>query len=264
MAPAWSRLPTPLPAVPASFESAHSPLSAHATLVRQLERVTRLHADRAANPVLAQGLARIASWQARRLARTYEDLAAQARYADAVRFFENDLYGGTAFAERDADLLRVVPMLSRMLPERVVATVAQASELNALSQELDQALLARLPSGAAITVASYCRAYRGSDNGPARLRQIELIGEVGAALDVYVGKPLIGTALSMMRRPARMAGFAALQDFLERGFAAFRKMRGAAEFLSTIDRRERALMERIFAGDDAPFADPFAGAQAAP
>jgi hypothetical protein len=56
-----------------------------------------------------------------------------------------------------------------------------------------------------------------------------------------------------------MAGFAALQDFLERGFAAFRKMHGATEFLSTIDRRERALMERIFAGDDAPFGDPLEG-----
>jgi hypothetical protein len=155
-------------------------------------------------------------------------------------------------------------MLSRMLPERVVATVAQASELNALSQELDRALLARLPASEAIAVADYCRAYRGSSNRPDRLRQIELIGEVGAALDIYVGKPLIGTALSMMRRPARMAGFAALQDFLERGFAAFKRMHGASEFLATIDHRERALMERIFAGDDAPFADPFAGAEAAP
>jgi len=242
--------------VPAPFESAHSAPSAQAKLVLEMQRVTRLHAERAANPALAQGLARIASWQAKRLASTYEDLAAQARYADAVLFFENDLYGGAVFAQRDADLLRVVPMLSRMLPERVVATVAQASELNALSQELDQALLARLPGSEAISVADYCRAYRESDNRPARARQIELIGEVGAALDVYVGKPLIGTALSMMRRPARMAGFAALQDFLERGFAAFRKMRGATEFLSTIDRRERALMERIFAGDDAPFGDP--------
>ncbi len=60
----------------------------------------------------------------------------------------------------------------------------------------------------------------------------------------------------MMRKPARLAGFAALQDFLERGFTAFRKMHGAADFLATIDRRERELMDAMFAGADAPFPDP--------
>ena len=61
-----------------------------------------------------------------------------------------------------------------------------------------------------------------------------------------------------MRRPARAAGFAALQSFLERGFAAFRKMGGAGAFLATIDERERRLMEAIFGGESAPFAEPLA------
>ena len=33
----------------------------------------------------------------------------------------------------------------KVLPDRVIATVALATELNALSQELDRVLLARLP-----------------------------------------------------------------------------------------------------------------------
>jgi hypothetical protein len=37
-------------------------------------------------------------------------------------------------------------------------------------------------------------------------------------------------------------------------------MRGAAEFLATIDRRERELMAAIFAGENAPFQDPLARA----
>jgi len=53
-----------------------------------------------------------------------------------------------------------------------------------------------------------------------------------------------------------MAGLSALHDFLERGFKAFRKMRGASEFLSTIDQRERELMAAIFDGSDAPFPEP--------
>ena len=62
-------------------------------------------------------------------------------------------------------------------------------------------------------------------------------------------RPLIHSALVMMRRPARLAGLSVLHDFLERGFVAFRKMHGATEFLATIDRRERALMEATIDGN---------------
>ena len=235
---------------------------AHTALVRELGHVSRLHAARAADPRLADALERLATWQAKRLGGTYADLAALPRYADAVVFFQTDLYGNADFAQRDADLARIVPVMVRMLPERVIATMAQAMELDALSQELDRALLERLPRrDGAFTVAEYCGAYRRLDNRPARTRQIRLTGEIGAGLDVYVRKPLIATALAMMRQPARLAGFAVLHDFLDRGFAAFRKMQGAAEFLATIDRRERELMEGIFAGDDTPFADPLACAK---
>ena len=61
----------------------------------------------------------------------------------------------------------------------------------------------------------------------AREHQIALIGEVGAGLDIYVRRPFIESGLSMMRQPARLAGLAALQDFLERGVRAFRKLHGA-------------------------------------
>ena len=238
-----------------SDASSPSPLlrPAQAELVRELERVERLHAERRANPDLAGALERIASWQADRLRGTYADLAAQARYADAVDFFQSDLYGSVDFAQRDADLSRVVPVMMLMLPERVIATVAQAMELNALSHELDRALLAQLPrQDGSFTVAEYCGAYRGMGNRLARERQIGLIGEIGAALDVYVKTPLIRTALLMMRGPARLAGLGVLHDFLERGFSAFRKMHGATDFLATIDSRERELMDALFAGETVP------------
>jgi hypothetical protein len=243
--------------VPDATESAAPHPSVAAALVRELERVSRLHAERASDPPLGRALERLAAWQAKRLAGTYADLARDARYADAIEFFESDLYGNADLSRRDADLARIVPLLVRMLPARVIATVAQAMELNALSQELDRALLARLPRrDGTLTVADYCRAYRSMGNRPARARQIELIGDIGAGLDIYVGKPFIGAALVMMRQPARVAGFGVLQDFLERGFTAFRKMHGATEFLATIDRRERELMDAMFAGADAPFPDP--------
>ncbi len=237
------------------------PDTAPKALERELHRVARLHAERRADPDLARALARLSHWQASRLGVTYADLAAQPRYADAIAFFKTDLYGAADFSRRDADLARAAPVMTRMLPERVTVSVAKAMELNALSQELDRLLLARLPYGdVPFTVADYCAAYRATDNRPARERQIRLIGEFGKSIDIYVGKPLIRAALAMMRHPAHAAGLGVLQEFLERGFSAFRKMGGAAEFLATIDRRERALMDSMFAGDTAPFPDPLGSA----
>jgi hypothetical protein len=91
-----------------------------------------------------------------------------------------------------------------------------------------------------------------------RRRQIKLIVDIGTALDAHVGKPLIRTALAMMRQPARLAGMSGLQDFLERGFAAFRAMHGAKEFLRTVETRETEIMEAIIGGAMDPFADPLA------
>jgi hypothetical protein len=228
-------------------------------LVRELTRVGHLHEERRNNPILAGSLERLADWQARRLRMTYADLAADPRYTAAVLFFQNDLYGGADYSRRDADLARVVPMMVKMLPEGVIATVALAMELNALTQELDRAVLARLPrADAQFSVAEYCKAYRRAGNFPLRRRQIGLIVEVGVALDAYVKKPLVRTALAMMKQPARLAGMAALQDFLERGFASFRAMGGADEFLRTVEERETHIMESIAGGAPDPFPDPLA------
>ena len=91
-----------------------------AALRRELARVQRHHDERAADPDLARALAHLGLWQSRRLRRTYADLEATARYATAMQFFEADLYGGADFAQRDADLVRVVPAMKRVLPGNVI------------------------------------------------------------------------------------------------------------------------------------------------
>lgn len=233
------------------------PVSSKDALVRELARVQRLHDERRGNPILAGALERLADWQARRLRMTYADLAVDPRYAAAIQFFQNDLYGSADYSRRDADLARVVPMMVKMLPDSVIATAAAAVELNALSQELDRVLLARLPrADASFTVPEYCKAYRRASNFPLRKRQIRLISEIGTSLDQAVRKPLVGTALTMMRQPARLAGLGALQDFLERGFGSFRGMRGAREFLAIVDERESQICDAIIGGSSDPFPDP--------
>ncbi len=223
-------------------------------LVAQLERSRRLHAARAASTTLAARLDELARFQSLRLSATYRDLERLPRYASAIAFFRADLYGPGDFSRRDADLARIVPTLVRTLPEKVIATVADAMLLSALSHELDRALLERLDGE--LTVARYCAAYLQCSNRPDREQQIALIGAVGRGLDRYVHSRMVRNALVVMRLPARASGLGALQGFLERGVSAFARMRGADEFLNTIQARESALMRAIFEGDDAPFSDP--------
>jgi hypothetical protein len=231
-------------------------MSASTELVRQLERARALHDTRAASPDLAARLDRLAAWQARRLNATYADLARQPRYAPAIAFFQSELYGPGDYSRRDADLARVVPMMTRVLPQGMMTTIARAMELSVLSADLDRAMIERLDPDAVISVPAYCDAFRALANPVERARQVALIVEVGRALDRYVAKPLLRSALAAMRAPARAAGFAALQTFLERGTTTFRRMHGASEFLATIEARETALAKAIFAGDRAPFAEP--------
>lgn len=193
-------------------------------------------------------LAEVKAWQAERLARTYADLASQPRYAAATRFFLDDLYGPKDFSARDQELLRIAPMMARVLPASAVETAALAIELEALSEALDQRLSVALEPGP-LDEAAYARAYRASSTPQERLRQIDLIEAVGRRLDALVRKPFVASTLKVMRTPAHLAGLADLQDFLEEGFAAFRTMNGSDEFLAALRTRETELLTRLFAGD---------------
>lgn len=204
----------------------------------------------AADPVLRERSAALKRWQAGRLARTHGDFLNEPRYRAAARFFLDDLYGGHDFARRDAELARVIPTLTRMLPDSALATLADAVELDALSERLDEAVTdalgARLEKG--IDEAQYARAYRRACPRAEREHQLDLLLAIGRSLDRLVRHPLIGGILKAMAVPARMAGFSATHEFLVRGFDAFGEIGGASEFLRRIDGRERAILERLSSG----------------
>ncbi len=191
------------------------------------------------------------AYQHRRFAHTYADLLKVPRYADATRFFLDDLYGPHDFTDRDAQFARVVPALVRLFPANVVHTVRLLSQFHALSERLDTGLASAL-STTEIDAPSYQRAWRATGEPRDRARQIELMLEIGHALDRYTSSMVLRHTLRMMRGPAKAAGLSSLQVFLENGFDAFRALKGASDFLSTIERRERRLVERLF--DEAPVA----------
>lgn len=216
-------------------------------LTRASHEVARLRAEIAGDAKLRGWSLALKHWQSERLARTHADLLASERYHDAARFFLEDLYGTKDFSARDAQLIRVIPALVRTLPAAALETLADAVELDALSESLDDALARHLRSGSPgdIDEASYADAYREASMRSEREHQLELVLHIGASLDRLVKLPMLGTMLRAMTVPARLAGFGAMQAFLLAGFDAFKGIGGASEFLGRIDRRERAIMLRL-------------------
>jgi len=205
----------------------------------------------AADPVIGRRRASLRAWQAARLARTHADLLASERFGEAAAFFLSDLYGPKDFGERDAELERILPLMTTLLPVSGLNTMLLAIEVDALSERFDAAMVGVL--GAQLDTPemsdeAYASAYREVGDRPGRETQIRLIGETGEALDAFAQKPFVRMALKMMQGPAKMAGLGELQAFLERGFDAFRTMRDVSEFVDSIVSREREFSAKLFSG----------------
>jgi hypothetical protein len=218
------------------------------TILDQLRAVDRERERRGAEPTWADAVRRVKDYQQRRFAHTYADLLASDRYAGAARFFLDDLYGPRDFSDRDRQFARVVPALVRLFPQEMVETVYTLARLHALSERLDSAMGSFLVD-TPIDARAYIDAWQRTGDAPARESQIALTLEIGRSLDRLTRKPLLRHSLHLMRGPARAAGLADLQQFLESGFDTFRAMRGASDFLGMVGERERALARALF---DAP------------
>jgi hypothetical protein len=190
-----------------------------------------------------QRLKALQFWQAQRLAADYAELRTIKKNQPACDFFLNELYGDQDFSRRDQDVERIYPIMVKLLPSQVLLTVARAVELNALSHELDLAMLVHLPSGV-ITDRDYYYAYQACENLPQRRYQLALILSLGRELARVVRIPMMYKLLQACRWPAKLAGLGALQAFLERGFAAFVELHGARDFLGAIRHTEIAFLKR--------------------
>ena len=214
-------------------------------ILQSLGAVEAERRRRTAAPGLVASVDALKTYQQQRFARTHASLLAHPRYGRATRFFLEELYGPQDFTQRDAQFSRIVPALVRLFPVDTVATVESLAAVHALSERLDTAMALHL-DGQAPARASYVRAWQATGESAARARQLDLVMRIGRALDRHTRSFVLRASLKAMRGPARAAGMAALQTFLEAGFDAFGAMNGADEFLATIAARESALSGRLF------------------
>lgn len=196
-------------------------------------------------------------WQSTRLAWTHHDLLESPRFRPATTFFLSDVYAPRDFSQRNFDIQKAYNAMRKAVPERAVHVLAETIELHEFTDELDaklaNVLFNQLGIGEHITPESYAEAYRLCNNYDERVRQIDMIVKIGRSVDKIARLPFIGLTLRLAHAPAHLAGWHELQGFLERGYAAFKHMKGAGEFLNIIETREKSILDRIYAGDPDPF-----------
>jgi hypothetical protein len=228
-----------------------------ARLLTHLAQARPGHHRSVAPKELRPEIALLRSFQSERLATTHTDLLNSPRYRPAAQFFLNDVYAPRDFSQRDADLQRFYDGVSKVLPEKAVSILADVVELSTLTDGLDSrladVLVRDLGMSEGVTLEQYAEAYRICDNYDERLHQIQLIDHIGRGIDRLVQIPFIGLSLRLAHAPAVLAGWSELQGYLERGFTAFKHMKGADGFLGAITRREKDILDRIYAGDIDPF-----------
>jgi hypothetical protein len=204
-----------------------------------------------ASPLVSADRLTVRTYQQMRMASTHAALLASERYAPAARFFLTELYSTADLSQRDADIERVIRVLVKFLPEKALATLTAALEMDALSEEMDSAVaqVARAAQGdqrpLKLNAANYADAYVAVGQFHLREEQLELTEKLGLALDKLSRMPLLRSLLKVMAAPAHAAGVGGLHQFLEHGYAAFAHMKGGKEFIEQIVAKERAEHERL-------------------
>lgn len=214
------------------------------------------HSDHLLQPRRAQ----VALWQATRLKQTHQDLYQHPGYHHGLEFLLTDLYAPAGISRRDDNIDRVFPKMVKWLPDHQLRTLARLVELNLLTQQLDHNLACELQnlelSTEQLATEDYCLAYRQLNDHPDRLRQIELVADVGHRLDRYVRNRTLGWLLAMGRGPADLAGLQDLHSFLHRGYSAFRRMDNVGRLIDRLVVREQQIMSNILDGQPRPFILP--------
>ena len=227
-------------------------MSAAKKLRNYTERSNALHRDYLGDQAFFTKYKRFVAWQLAYMLPFYEDLRASDNYAAAVDFVVSDLTG-ISISQRDHDIARVAPIMSRMLPEKALRTMACAMELNARVLEINlsicRALFENRPVDGEISESDYRLACRSASSLAECLELVHLIEDIGRSLDQVIRIPMIGVTLKAMRMPARLAGFAALQVFLEKGYTTFVALEDVDQFLDDITLRMTEVFTEIFTAD---------------
>ena len=108
-----------------------------------MRRSNELHASYLDEPGAAEQYDRFTEWQMTYLLTFFDDLYRRPGYEEAIDFTMSDL-AGVRISGRDRDLERASPVITRMLPQKALETIAAAAQLNAHVLEVNLGIFRQL------------------------------------------------------------------------------------------------------------------------
>ena len=233
-------------------------MSKLAALDQLLEQYQQLsyHTD----PILEKRLHEAQDWLKIRIKDTHHDLFNQKENQLMAKYFINRLYGGPEFddlALQIERLLKYAHKAEKVIPENAIKTGLKSVGLAVLAMQLDEQVAAQLlkdfPADQVIDDEMMRQTLIKLDQHDARLEQLDLLDELGGALDKYMRSFIMHTAFKMCKGAASKYKFELMYDFIGEGFVAMKPMKSAAKFIHEFTVKERKIVEKVHSGDPNPF-----------
>ena len=163
------------------------------------DRSNAIHRKYLDDPLFFDQYEQFLAWQIDYMLPFYEDFRTSDELAAAVDFVISDLTG-VGISKRDEDLARVLPVMSRMLPDAALVAVATAMEINARILEINVGICRELYRAQKPdrnkSERDYCLACRRTSELGEFLELISLLTQVGESLDRVIHIPMIGVTMS--------------------------------------------------------------------
>jgi hypothetical protein len=191
---------------------------------------------------------RLQSFQIELLHADYADFARQPRFAALVDFFFGAVYAPQDFGLRNDSFQSLHDWLRGVVGPEPVRVLGNAIELYDLTESLDDDMVLALRSLAAEVVLdrpAWERAYGRVGRPLDRQRQMELLVNSGAVMEIAARVPLVYWQLRAVRPAAGLLGWAHVIDFLLEGQVALTQAHPIRPLLEAIIERETLRMERL-------------------
>ncbi len=189
-------------------------------------------------------------FQSERLAETYQDLMTDPQYEKIGHFFFNKLYAPEDFTFRDTSIKKLHKLLRGKIYSGIISAVSKVIELHELSDTLDDRMVEEMMAmgiGEDMNMGDYQAVYRRLDNYDQRCYQIDLGREVTEVFYRLSQKWVVAVSLNTVRTAAHLIGMGKIIDFVYEGYEGFRAINNIDYFIETVDAREHAWHDEIWA-----------------
>lgn len=212
------------------------------------------------DPVLKKRLHEAQDWLKTRILDTHTELFNRKENKLMADYFINRLYGGPDFdplAIQIERLLKYAHKAEKIIPENAIKTGLKSIGLAVLAMQLDEQVAAQLlkdyPANQDINDEMMRQTLIKLDQAEQRQQQLNLLDDLGTALDKYMRSFIMHTAFKMCKGTAHKYDFQLMYEFIGEGFVAMKPMKSAADFIHTFTTKEREIVNNVHSGQANPF-----------